>query len=250
MKSKYVARIQSIETCGAVDGPGIRYVVFLQGCQFRCRYCHNRDTWSMSGGKEKSIAEMLREIQSYLFFYRPNSGGVTVSGGEATLQMPFVINLFQQVKQLNLTTCLDTNGCILRYNSELDELLNVTDLVLLDLKHMDEKQHTLLTGLTNRYTLDFARYLNERRIPMWIRYVVVPGWTDQESNIHALGKFVSTEISESVEYVDILPYHELGKYKWSQYGEKYDLENVSPPSAEEIKKIKKILSKEYHLKIR
>jgi pyruvate formate lyase activating enzyme len=250
MKSRDTARIQSIETCGAVDGPGIRYVAFLQGCQFKCRYCHNRDTWSMAGGKEKDITEMLREIQSYIYFYRPNRGGVTVSGGEATLQMPFVINLFQQVKNLNLTTCLDTNGCILRYDNELEQLLNCTDLVLLDIKHMDETQHKKLTGMTNSYTLNFARYLNDKRIPMWIRYVVVPGWTDQESNIHALGKFISTEIRESVEYVDILPYHELGKYKWAQYGETYELENVTPPSAEEIKRIKKILSDEYHLNIR
>ncbi len=247
MPNMDVARIQSIESCGAVDGFGLRYVVFLQGCQFKCRYCHNRDTWSMDGGEEKSIEDMLTQIKSYMNFYRPNNGGVTVSGGEATLQMPFVINLFEQVKALGLTTCLDTNGCITRYDEELERLLKVTDLVMLDIKHMDDEQHRKLTRMTNHFTLKFARYLNTKKIPMWIRYVVVPGWTDQESNVHALGKFVSTEIRESVQYVDILPYHELGKYKWAQYGEEYDLEGVEPPSAQKLQEIRDILSKEYHL---
>ena len=250
MKPATTARIQSIETCGAVDGFGLRYVIFLQGCQFKCRYCHNRDTWSMAGGREKSLDDMLTEIRSYLNFYRPNRGGVTVSGGEATLQMPFVISLFQKVREMGLTTCLDTNGCIVRYDQELEDMLEVTDLVMLDIKHMDDEQHRRLTGMTNAYTLQFARHLHSRGIPMWIRYVVVPGWTDQDSNIRALGSFVRDEIRSSVEYVDILPYHELGKYKWEQFGEKYELEDVSPPSGEEIARIRKILSEEYGLPTR
>ncbi len=250
MQSNDTARIQSIESFGAVDGPGLRYVVFFQGCQYKCRYCHNRDTWSMAGGFEKNLSEMIREIKSYLNFYRPNNGGVTCSGGEATLQMPFVAKLFHQVKELGLTTCLDTNGCIVKYDEQLEDLLNVTDLVLLDIKHMDEALHQKLTLMTNKYTLDFARYLRKKNIHMWIRYVVVPGWSDQECNVHALGKFIRDELKECVDYVDILPYHELGKHKWKEYNETYDLENVKPPKKEELDKIKEILSKEYGLNTR
>lgn len=247
---KDVARIQSIESCGAVDGPGLRYVVFFQGCQFKCRYCHNRDTWSMNGGFEKSLDEMLREIKSYLAFYRPNGGGVTASGGEATLQMDFVTRLFTEAKKNNLTTCLDSNGCITRYDQKLSDLLDVTDLVMLDIKHMDDEQHKKLTHLTNRYTLDFAKHLNSRGIHMWIRYVVVPGWSDQESNVRALGQFIVDNIRDCVDYVDILPYHELGKHKWAEYHDHYDLEDVTPPSAEEIAWIKKIMHDEFHLNVR
>lgn len=250
MQSNEIARIQSIESCGAVDGPGLRYVVFLQGCQFKCRYCHNRDTWNMNGGFEKTLSEMLNEMKSYLAFYRPNKGGVTCSGGEATLQMPFVTNLFKHVKEIGLTTCLDTNGCIVKYNDELENLLNVTDLVMLDIKHMDDEQHKKLTFMTNSFTLNFAKYLNKKGIHMWIRYVVVPGWSDQDSNIHALGKFIRDEIYDCVDYVDILPYHELGKHKWKEYNETYELENVKPPKPEEIARIKEILNKEYNLKTR
>ncbi len=248
--SSDVARIQSIESCGAVDGPGLRYVVFFQGCQFKCRYCHNRDTWNMSGGFEKSLDEMLREIKSYLAFYRPNNGGVTASGGEATLQMDFVTRLFAEAKKLNLTTCLDSNGCITRYDQKLSDLLDVTDLVMLDIKHMDEAQHKKLTHMSNRFTLDFAKHLFKRGIHMWIRYVVVPGWSDQESNVRALGRFIVENIKDCVDYVDILPYHELGKHKWKEYNDPYELENVSPPSADEINKIKQILINDYHLNVR
>lgn len=250
MQISDTARIQSIESFGAVDGPGLRYVVFFQGCQFKCRYCHNRDTWSMTGGFDKTLSDMLREIKSYMNFYRPNKGGVTCSGGECTLQMPFVTNLFRQVKELGLTTCLDTNGYITRYDNQLEELLEVTDLVMLDIKHMDEELHKKLTHVTNRFTLDFARYLHKKKIHMWIRYVVVPGWSDQESNIHALGKFLRDEIRDCVDYVDILPYHELGKHKWKEYGDTYELEGVKPPAKEEIDRIREILSSEYGLQTR
>ncbi|MBQ8708048.1 MAG: pyruvate formate lyase-activating protein [Succinivibrionaceae bacterium] len=249
-QNENIARVQSIESCGAVDGFGLRYVVFLQGCQFKCRYCHNRDTWNMAEGRAMSIDDMMHDIRSYMHFYRPNRGGVTVSGGEATLQMPFVINLFRQVKALGLTTCLDTNGCILRYDDQLEEMLKNTDLVMLDIKHMDEEQHKKLTGMTNRHTLKFAKYLSSKNITMWIRYVVVPGWSDQESNVRALGEFVRDSLGPAVQYVDILPYHELGKYKWAQYGEEYELENVQPPSKEELERIRAILNSEYGLATR
>lgn len=248
--SDLVARIQSIESCGAVDGPGLRYVVFFQGCQFKCRYCHNRDTWNMAGGYEKSLDEMLREIKSYLAFYRPNKGGVTASGGEATLQMDFVTALFNEAKKLNITTCLDSNGCIKRYEQKLDALLDVTDLVMLDLKHMDDEQHKKLTHITNKYTLDFAKHLYSRGIHMWIRYVIVPGWSDQKSNVHALGKFINENIRDCVDYVDLLPYHELGKHKWAEYNDPYELENVSPPTKESVAEIRQILVDEYNLKVR
>lgn len=245
-----VARIQSIESCGAVDGPGLRYVAFFQGCQFKCKYCHNRDTWSMTEGFDKSLSEMLREIKSYMFFYRPNNGGVTASGGEATLQMEFITKLFREVKQMGLTTCLDSNGCIVKYDQKLSDLLDNTDLVMLDIKHMDEEQHKRLTGKTNKYTLDFAKHLHKCGIHMWIRYVVVPGWSDQLENVHALGKFINEYIKSSVDYVDVLPYHELGKHKWAQYHEIYELENVHPPKPEDLKLIKSILTDEYSLKVR
>lgn len=250
MTDNLVARIQSIESCGAVDGPGLRYVVFFQGCQFKCRYCHNRDTWNLNGGFEKSLDEMLKEIKSYLFFYKPNKGGVTASGGEATLQMEFVTNLFSEAKKLNLTTCLDTNGCISRYDQKLESLLSVTDLVMLDIKHMNEQDHLKLTKVTNKYTLEFAKYLAQKKIHMWIRYVVVPNWSDQDENVHALGKFITENIKEYVDYVDILPYHELGKHKWKEYQDHYDLDDVKPPTAEKLTYIRNILKNEYGLSTR
>ena len=245
-----IARIQSTESCGAVDGPGLRYIVFFQGCQFKCKYCHNRDTWSMAGGIEKPLSEMLREIKSYLAFYRPNGGGVTASGGEATLQSKFVARLFSEVKKMGLTTCLDSNGCVARYDGDIDELLKVTDLVLLDLKHMDPAAHKILTGKSNELTIKFALELKRRGIPMWIRYVVVPGISDSEDNVRALGRFVRDELGDAAQFIDVLPYHTLGVHKWSQYGDKYELDGVEPPSAESIAGIKKILTEEFSLAVR
>lgn len=230
-------RIHSIESFGTVDGPGIRFIVFMQGCLMRCLYCHNRDTWDLHEGKEVTVDELLKQIETYRSFYE-HGGGVTASGGEATLQSEFVCELFKACKKEGIHTCLDSNGFIRKYTPILDELLDNTDLVLLDIKQINDDKHILLTKVSNHRTLDFARYLAKRNQPTWIRYVVVGGYTDDEDSARKLAEFIKP--MKNVEKVELLPYHELGKHKWAALGDTYQLEKVSPPSRETMEKIKSI----------
>ncbi|QLB13388.1 pyruvate formate lyase activating enzyme [Bisgaardia hudsonensis] len=234
-----VARYHSYESCGAVDGPGIRFILFLQGCLMRCKYCHNRDTWDLHGGKEITVEELMKEVITYKPFMNATGGGVTASGGEAILQAEFVRDWFRACKEVGINTCLDTNGFVRRYDNVIDELIDVTDLVLLDLKELNDTVHQNLIGVSNKRTLEFAKYLEKRNQLVWIRYVVVPGYTDSDEDVHKLGQFIQG--MKNIEKVELLPYHRLGAHKWATFGEKYELEDVLPPTKESLNHIKDIL---------
>jgi pyruvate formate lyase activating enzyme len=223
-------RIHSLETMGMVDGPGIRYVIFLQGCPFRCQYCHNPDTWDPRDGKKMDTEEILADLQSYLPYYRHSGGGLTVSGGEPLLQANFVRELFRLCRDHGIHTTLDTAGSV--WNEEVEELLDYTDLVLLDLKEMDAKKHHALTGSFNDSVLRFAKQLAARQIPVWIRHVLVPGLTDDPEGLRQLGAFIRD--MGNVEKVEILPFHKMGEYKWQQLGISFRLTTVDPPTEQEI----------------
>lgn len=231
--------VHSFESCGTVDGPGIRFITFFQGCLMRCLYCHNRDTWDTHGGKEITVEALMQDVLSYRHYINASGGGVTASGGEAILQAEFVRDWFRACRAEGIHTCLDTNGFVRRYEPVIDELLDVTDLVMLDLKQMNDEIHQNLVGVSNQRTLDFARYIAKRGIRTWIRYVIVPGYTDDDNSAHLLGAF--TQEMKNVEKIELLPYHELGKHKWIAMGEEYKLEGVKPPKADTMERIKHIL---------
>ncbi|MBP3749233.1 MAG: pyruvate formate lyase-activating protein [Ruminobacter sp.] len=245
--SELTARIHSIETGGAVDGPGIRYIVFFQGCQFKCIYCHNRDTWDFKGGEEVTVKKLMDEIVTYAPFFRASGGGVTASGGEASMQAKFVAELFRQVHAAGFNTCLDTNGGIRNYNDDVRSLIEETDTFLLDLKAMNDDVHKELTGRSNKDTLAFARYLADNHKKMWIRLVVVPTYTDTEDNARKMGEFIK-ELGDAVERVELLPYHEMGKHKWAFFNDPYKLNDIHPPKADVMKHLKDIL-REYHQEV-
>lgn len=236
-------RIHSIETFGAVDGPGLRYIVFMQGCNLRCLYCHNADTWKMSDGKEVTVQEIVDEVLDYRPFFDASGGGITVSGGEALLQIDFLIELFKECKKHGIHTTLDTSGGPFSRRSsfmdKLNELLKYTDLILLDIKHIDSEKHKKLTGMPNEHILDFANYLSEKKIPVWIRHVLVPTISDFDEDLYRLADFIKT--LENVEKIEVLPYHQLGVYKWEQLGLEYKLKDVEPPSKERVDNAERIL---------
>ena len=234
----YYAKVHSIESFGTVDGPGIRFVLFLQGCNLQCKYCHNRDTWDMNGGEYKSLDEIFEKIKKYKNYIIPSGGGITVTGGEPLLQVKFLIELFKKVKQEGITTCIDTSGMI-NVTQDIKELLQYTDLVLLDIKHIDDEKCKQLVGTSNKKELEFAKYLSENNIKMWIRQVIVPGYTDDEKDLIKLKEFLKT--LKTVEKVQLLPYHDMGKFKWEKLGQKYELENVRQANDEDIKRAKEIL---------
>lgn len=231
-------KIHSIETFGTVDGPGIRFVIFVQGCTLKCKYCHNRDTWNVKAGNRTSVAELTKEILKYKSYIDNSGGGVTVSGGEPLLQAEFVTELFKELKSLGIHTALDTAGS-LPLSDSIKELLKYTDLVLLDVKHINPEKCVELTGYSNKNNLEFAKYLSNINIPVWIRQVLIPGYTDDKFDLEDLKKFIDS--LNNVEKIELLPYHNLGKFKWEEIGVPYELENVSPPTQEEIEKVKFIL---------
>ena len=232
-------KVHSFESLGTVDGPGLRYIIFLQGCPLKCKFCHNRDTWEFNNaGTEYTISYLINKINRFTSYIKASNGGVTISGGEPLLQAKNLTVLFQTLKKMGIHTCLDTSGAF-PINDEIKELLNYTDLVLLDIKHIDDEKAKALTGVSNKNELAFARYLSDNKIPMWIRQVLLPGYTDDESDLKRLKEFIDT--LSGVERVEILPYHDYGKFKWEELGEKYELDDVKPPSQEEIDKAKQIL---------
>ena len=237
-KKNIIAKVHSVETFGTVDGPGIRYVLFLQGCPLKCKYCHNRDTWDSSLGTTRTLEDIVSEIKRYTSYFKSSNGGVTVSGGEPLLQTEFVTELFKELHKLNIHTALDTAGS-LPINDKIKELLSYTDLVILDVKHIIDEKSKNLTGLSNKNNLDFARYLSENNIPVWIRQVLVPGYTDDLEDLKKLKDFIDS--LSNVKRVEILPYHKLGEFKWVNLGEEYPLKNVDKPSEESINEAKKIL---------
>ena len=234
---KQYAKIHSFESFGTVDGPGIRYVIFLQGCHLKCKYCHNRDTWDINGGYYSSLDEILDKIENYKNYIMPN-GGVTVTGGEPLLQVHFLIELFKKLKEKNIHTCIDTSGMI-DITEDIKTLLNYTDLVLLDIKHIDPIKCKNLVGVSNERELQFAEYLSQNNIDMWIRQVLIPGYTDDENDLRKLKSFIDK--LNSVKKVELLPYHNMGEYKWKKLGLNYDFKDVKVPTAEEVKKSKQIL---------
>lgn len=234
---KLYAKIHSFESFGTVDGPGIRYVIFLQGCHLKCKYCHNRDTWDINGGYYSSLDEILNKIENYKNYIMPN-GGVTVTGGEPLLQVHFLIELFKKLKEKNIHTCIDTSGMV-DITEDIKTLLNYTDLVLLDIKHIDPIKCKDLVGVSNERELKFAEYLSQNNIDMWIRQVLIPGYTDDENDLKKLKSFIDK--LNNVKKVELLPYHNMGEYKWKKLGLNYDFKDVKVPTAEEVKNAKEIL---------
>ena len=238
--------VHSTESFGTVDGPGVRFVVFLQGCPMRCQYCHNPDTWKMNAGAVRSAQSLIREYERNAAFY--TKGGITVTGGEALMQIDFVLELFRLAKQKNIHTCLDTSGVTYHpgessYNQKLDALMEVTDLVMLDIKHIDPQGHKTLTGHDNADILAFARYLDEKNIPVWIRHVVVPGITDDPGLLTRLGEFLGT--LSNVKALDVLPYHIMGIVKYEELGIPYPLKGVEPTTKAQAAEAKKIILAAY-----
>lgn len=235
---RYYANVHSIESFGTVDGPGIRFVLFLQGCHLQCKYCHNRDTWDINGGEYKSVDEIVEKINRYKNYIIPSGGGVTVTGGEPLIQASFVLELFKKLKENGIHTCVDTSG-MFALTDGIKEVLKYTDLVLLDIKHIDDEKCKELVGVSNKKELEFARYLSDNNIKMWIRQVLVPGYTDDGQDLLKLKNFLST--LKTVEKIQILPYHNMGKYKWEKLGLEYPLEGVREANQEDIDIAKKIL---------
>ena len=236
-------RIHSIESFGSVDGPGIRFVIFLKGCAMRCQYCHNPDTWDRAGGNLRSVDEVLAQALRYRSYWG-EKGGITVSGGEALLQIRSLTELFRKAKALGINTCLDTSAQPFSRDttnfSAFEVLMNYTDLILLDIKHIDSNAHKQLTGWKNENILDCARYLSDIKKPVWIRHVLVPGINDDDDSLHKLRKFLDS--LGNIERVEVLPYHDLGVYKWEQLGLPYTLSEVKPPTEENLLHARKILT--------
>ena len=240
--SEIKGRIHSVESFGSADGPGVRYIVFLNGCNMRCQYCHNPDTWAKDGGELMTPEEVLKKALRYKTYWK-EMGGITVSGGEALLQIDFVTELFRLAKEKGVYTCLDTSGNPFSleepFKSKFDELMKYPDLFMLDIKHMDDAAHRKLTGQTNQNILEMAAYLSDHGKAMWIRHVLVPGITTEEDELYRLRSFLDT--LKTVERVEVLPYHTLGVFKWKELGIPYQLEGVDPPTKEQIDRAKEIL---------
>ena len=237
-------RIHSIETCGTVDGPGIRYVIFTQGCPLRCLYCHNPDCRYLNEGKEVSVDELIADIQKYRSYMKFSGGGVTISGGEPLMQPEFVGEIFRRCQELGIHTALDTSGYV--NLATVKPLLDYVDLVLLDIKSFDPKIYHQVTSVSLEPTLKLARYLSDINKPTWIRFVLVPDLTDPHHNIKGLAEFVSS--LNNVERVEILPFHKMGEYKWEQLGYEYQLKDTPAASPELVNKAKAIFT-EYGLEV-
>lgn len=241
--SPLLGRVHSVETFGSVDGPGIRFLIFLKGCSMRCRYCHNPDTWDPDTDDLRTADELLTQAMRYRSYWG-REGGITVSGGEALLQIDFLTELFRKAKAKGIHTCLDTSGQPFTrrepFFSKFAELMKYTDLLLFDLKQIDDAKHRELTGRTNRNILDCARYLSDIGKPIWVRHVLVPGITDNDDDLHALRAFIDT--LQNVKRVEVLPYHAMGTYKWEQLGIPYTLKDVSAPSEERVRNAEHILT--------
>ncbi len=234
--------IHSTESFGSVDGPGVRFVIFVSGCPMRCQFCHNPDTWNMQAGEERSADELLKTALRYRSYWK-NGGGITVSGGEPLLQIDFLIDLFKKAKEQGIHTTIDTSGAPFTreepFFGKFKTLMEYTDLLLLDIKHIDDEKHKTLTGRTNQNILDLARYLSDTGKPVWIRHVLVPERSDYDEYLEQLNDFIQT--LKNLERVEVLPYHTLGEYKWKELGYDYPLEGIEPPSKERIANANRIL---------
>lgn len=241
--TQIVGNIHSFESFGTQDGPGIRFIFFMQGCPLRCLYCHNPDTWNAKVKMQQLTAEeAFEEVKKVKGFIK--TGGITVSGGEPLLQAEFILELFKLCKENSIHTCIDTSGFVL--NEKVKNVLEYTDLVLLDVKHIDPDKYKALTSKTLEPTLKFLDYLKEINKPTWVRYVLAPSFTDNEQDLHLWAKYISGY--SIVERVDILPFHQMGAEKWAQIGEEYKLKDLRTPSQQEIEKASEIF-KSYGLKL-
>lgn len=232
-------RVHSKESFGTVDGPGIRYVLFMQGCPMRCKYCHNPDTWDAKAGTEISAKEVIDEYLRNQSFY--TKGGITVTGGEPLLQVEFLTELFTLAKEYNIHTCIDTSGITFNrenkpYMEKLEKLLSLTDLVMLDIKHIDSDNHKELTGFGNNSVLEFAKYLDSRNISIWVRHIIIPGITDNKEDLQKLGEFIGK--LKNLHALDVLPYHTMGVHKYKELGIEYPLENIKALSVKDAEKAK------------
>ena len=237
-------RIHSLESFGTVDGPGVRFVVFVQGCPMRCAYCHNPDTWAMTGGKIMEASEIIAQYERNIAFYK--NGGITVTGGEPLMQVDFLIELFTLAKEKNIHTCIDTSGIAYKpgnteFIEKLDKLMTLTDLVMLDIKHIDPDKHMELTQQPNDGILAFCEYLNARKVDMWIRHVVVPTITDDDEYLYKLGYFIGQ--FTNIKALDILPYHTMGKAKYEQLGMEYKLDGIPPMDKNKVIEKKQVVLK-------
>ena len=233
---KLTGKVHSFESFGTVDGPGIRFVVFMQGCPLRCRYCHNPDTWYLKDTQyEFSIDEVVDELKKYKNFFR-NGGGLTISGGEPFMQADFVKELLKRAKEEGIHTAVDTSGCIL--NEKVKESLKYIDLILLDIKCMDEHEYQDLTGGSLLTTLEFAKYLSLMKKTIWLRHVLVPGVTDRDEFLEHLADFAKD--LKNVERVEILPFHKMGEHKWESLGREYTLADTKEPTRERVENAKSI----------
>ena len=242
VRKKLAGYVHSIESFGSADGPGIRFIIFLAGCTMRCQYCHNPDTWNIQVGEKYTSDELLAQAVKYRPYWG-TEGGITASGGEPLLQIEFVTKLFEKAKRLGIHTTLDTAGALFNYGElfygRFLKLMKYTDLVLLDLKHIDSEQHKLLTGVPNENILEMATCLSDLNKPVWIRHVLVPGWNDTDADLIHLHEFIQT--LNNVERVEVLPYHALGAYKWRDLGLEYPLEGLEAPTAERVENAKRLL---------
>jgi len=237
-------RIHSLESFGTVDGPGVRYVVFVQGCPMRCAYCHNPDTWEMNAGELMEPEYIIEQFERNKPFYK--DGGITVTGGEPLMQIDFLIDLFEKAKEKDIHTCIDTSGIAFNPKNpdlmaKFDRLMKVTDLVMLDIKHIDPEKHLELTSQHNDNILAFAQYLSDKNIDVWIRHVVVPGLTDDDVYLEKLGYFIGG--LKNLKALDVLPYHTMGVVKYEKLGMDYKLKGVPAMTQKEALEKKEVILK-------
>ncbi len=236
--SDLIGKVHSFETFGAVDGPGIRFIIFMQGCSLKCKYCHNRDTWDLHSGTPYTSSEILEKILRYKNYFLSSGGGVTVSGGEPLLQYKFLTQLFTLLKKENIHIAIDTSGSV-DLTDDIKKLIDLTDLFLLDIKCINDKICKELTGMSNEKELAFAKYLSNINKPIWIRQVIVPTITDRTEDLKSLKEFIGT--LKSVEKIELLPYHDMGKTKWINIGYEYELDNIRNANSNDIEYAKNIL---------
>ncbi len=235
-------RIHSLQSFGTVDGPGVRYVVFLQGCPMRCLYCHNPDTWEVNAGELMDTDYIIEQFERNRGFY--NGGGITVTGGEPLVQIDFVTELFEKAKEKDINTCIDSSGITFNPSNpdilaKFDRLMKVTDLVMLDIKHIDNEKHKELTSQSNTNILAFAQYLSDKGIEIWIRHVLVPGYTDIDDYLYKLGYFIGG--LKTLKALDVLPYHTMGEVKYEKLGIDYKLKGVPAMTQKEAIEKKQVI---------
>ena len=231
-------RIHSFETFGTVDGPGIRFIIFMQGCHLRCKYCQNHDTLDTNFGTLYTTKEIMKKILKYKNYFISSGGGVTFSGGEPLLQYPFLIEIIKLLKKEKIHVAIDTSGNV-DLTDGIKKLIDITDLFLLDIKCINDEICKELTGVSNKKELEFAKYLNSINKPMWIRQVIVPTITDRTEDLLKLKEFLNN--LTNIQKIELLPYHDLGKYKWIDAGAKYELENIRTANSNDIEYAKKML---------